>query len=308
MKVLITGGTGFVGEKLVEFLLLDPNLERIYITTRNPDNVKKVFQSPKVVPVLWEPIQGSIPSDILTKVNIAINLMGENISSGNWTPELKEKIRDSRILGTRNLVNQLNQKADNLLTFISSSAIGIYPSNTEEELTEETPIASNNFLADVCTKWEKEAEKIRDNIRLVIYRTGVVIDSGGGAIEKMRIPFMLGVGGTLGSGEQYMSWIHREDLVQLIIHAIHDINYTGIYNAVAPQPITNKEFTKVLGKVIHRPTVLPVPAVALKLIFGDMSSLLLDSQYVVPKRLIEQDHSFHFKDIHSALRKTFEKQ
>ena len=218
----------------------------------------------------------------------------------------KKKLHDSRVQSTINLTTLLDQHLNNPLDFfVSASAVGIYPVNLDETLAEDSH-PGKNFLADLCKDWEAAAHTLKKVKRLVIVRTAVVLEQHGGALAKMLPPFRLGLGGPIGDGNQFMSWIHLDDLVNLYAKAVTDSSFSGVYDAAAPHPIDNFHFTKALGVALHRPTLVPVPKMALKLAFGEMSSVILDSQKVVSKRLPETSFSFRYETIESAMTKIFE--
>ena len=227
--------------------------------------------------------------------------MGESIASGRWSEERKKAIYDSRIIGSRNLIDQLNENGTNLKVFSSTSAIGIYEGNTGEKINDDHQTTNDNFLAKVCQDWEKVVDELKGDARKVIFRVGVVLGKNGGAMAKMILPFKMGVGGILGDGKQMMSWIHREDLANLYIESIFSKKFNGTYNAVAPDAVTNYDFTKALGRAVKRPTIFPVPEFALKTIFGEMSSVLLDGHNVHPKKLKDQGFEFTHPQIDRAL-------
>ena len=294
MNVLITGGTGFIGSKLVHSL---KKRHRLNILTRNPsswqneDNVS--YHS-------WDALSGDpVPPAALDGVEAVINLMGENLAAKRWSTQQKQKLEASRIAGTRHLVDSLKQP---LKVFISAGAIGIYPVKGQDIITEETP-PGNGFLADLCRHWEEEIKHLQQCERIVQLRIGVVLGKEGGALKKMLTPFRLGLGGVVGSGSQIMSWIEVDDLVHLIRSTLENSAYTGVYNAVSPLPISNREFTKALGQALNRPTLFPVPATVLKILMGEMASLVLDSQKIFPQRLIDQNHSFLYPKVEDALKK-----
>ena len=293
MNILITGGTGFVGSKLVNSL---KKKHRLVILTRNPSSRKN---EDNISYYPWDSLTGdSVPDEALNGIEAVINLMGENLAARRWSFRQKQKLEASRITGTGHLIDSLKRP---LKVFISAGAIGIYPVNGHETITEQTPPGSG-FLADLCQNWEMEVKKLQQCERTVQLRIGVVLEKGGGALKKMLFPFRLGIGGVVGNGSQVMSWIHLDDLVHLITCALENSAYTGTYNAVAPHPISNREFTNALGAALNRPTLFPVPAILLKMAMGEMSTLLLDSQKIIPQRLLEQGHSFLYPKIEDALK------
>ena len=290
MKILITGATGFVGTALSR-KLLDEGHE-LHVLTRNISHLPSLLINPKVKAFEWKNTQETPPEESIIGIDGVINLMGENIAGKKWSEEQKEILRTSRVESTKNLTALLNEKLHSPLKFfISSSAVGIYPTNKNEILDEEAKIG-NNFLANLCLEWENAALTIKKTSRTVIIRTGVVLESHGGALKKMLLPFKLGLGGPIGDGDHFMSWIHLEDLVNIFTKAVNDSSYEGVYNGVAPHPVDNFDFTKALGHALNRPTIFPVPAPMLKIMFGEMSSVILDSQKVVSKRL--KDNNFVF--------------
>jgi len=242
----------------------------------------------------------------LENFDSVVHLAGDNVASENWSEEKKRKIRDSRVVGTRVLVDALKQTQNPPRIFVAASAVGFYGNRKSEVLTEDSS-AGKGFLTDVCTAWEDEIEKAEAFGRVVYLRIGVVLAENGGALEKMLTPFKLGVGGTIGSGKQWMSWIALDDLIKIIHFAIENENLHGAVNAVAPNPVINEEFTKTLGKVLHRPTVLPVPEFAIKLLFGEMGeTLLLQGARVLPKKLEDIGFEFEFTNLEQTMKRVLE--
>ena len=284
MNILITGGTGFVGKYLQAELLQKGH--QVNILTRNADKYKR---NNSVKFVSWSPLTEKPSKDAFImkdggSVNVVINLLGENISAGRWTDDQKDKIYNSRIIGTRNLVRGIEEHTEGIDLFISTSAVGIYESNLPDELNEESTYGKG-FLSRVCEDWEAEANKLTKSKRTLITRVGVVFGNTGGALEKLLPVFKLGGGGPIGNGKQVMSWIHVKDLVNIYMAAIEDERYSGVVNAVSPEVTTNKEFTKALAQSVGRPALFPVPPQMLQLIFGEMSSIILDSQNIKPDAL-----------------------
>ena len=227
--------------------------------------------------------------------------MGENISNRRWSTPQKKKIFNSRVLGTNNLVEAINTYLSSPLDlFISTSAVGIYEANTPEILNEDG-IPGKGFLANVCQEWEASALKVKHAKRTLITRVGVVFGNNGGALQKLLPIFKLGGGGPIGNGKQTMSWIHVKDLVNIYLKAIEDERYEGIVNAVSPNPVSNTEFTKAFGHAVGRPAFFPVPPFMLRLIFGEMASIILDSQIVHPKALNDLGHQFLFPNVSDAM-------
>lgn len=305
MKILITGATGFVGSALTK-KLLDQGHE-IHILTRNRQNLASLFQNPRVSAFEWPDTSTLPPLECIDGINGVINLMGENIAAKRWSKEQKSKLHTSRVESTINLTSLINQNLKTPLDFfISASAVGIYPVNLNDCLNEDSKLG-HNFLATLCKDWEAAAHTVAKVNRIVIIRTGVVFEKHGGALAKMLPPFKLGLGGPIGDGNHFMSWIHLDDLVNLYSAAVNNKEISGVYNGVAPHPTDNFNFTKALGHALHRPTLFPVPAMALKLAFGEMSSVILDSQKIVSNRLPEPHFGFQYETIESAMNKIFER-
>ncbi len=285
MKILITGASGLIGKELSK-ALVGKGYEILAATRKT---------SGKPNEIEWDTEKGFADKDLpqLENLQAIIHLAGENVS-GRWTDEKKRKIMDSRVHGTRSVVEAIAKLENKPKVFISGSATGIYGDRADETMTE-TSAAGDTFLAEVVKNWEAEAVKAENSgVRVVLLRTGIVLAKDGGALAQMLTPFKFGVGGTLGSGKQWMSWISLEDEIRAIIFALENENIRGAVNLVAPHPVTNEQFTDTLGAVVHRPTILPLPAFAVNLAFGEMGdALLLDSTRVVPTKL--QEHGFEFK-------------
>lgn len=302
MKILITGATGLVGKKLVK-KLVDQN-HQIVILTRDIIKAQNIFNQKNIEYFSWKSNYELPPKEAFLNLDGVINLMGENIGAKKWSDTQKEKLKSSRIDSTKNLVMQINEQSPNLSFFVSASAIGIYPTNTNQIITEETTTAYN-FLADLCLNWENASLGLPTQIRRVLLRTGVVLDKTDGALKKMLPPFYLGAGGILGDGSQKMSWIHIDDLVNLYAEAVHNNSINGVYNACAPKSVSNYEFTKALGYAISRPTLFPVPKFMIKTLFGEMSCIILDSQEVLPEKLMKNNYQFLYPNINLALKQIF---
>ncbi|MBT9391714.1 TIGR01777 family oxidoreductase [Hymenobacter sp. NST-14] len=293
-KVLITGGTGMIGTRLAE-MLIDGGYE-VALLSRTPGNNR--YPSFR-----WEPLAGTIDEAAVPYADYIINLAGSSVSDGKWTQERKREILSSRLAGTQLLAQQLRQVAHHVRAFVSASAIGIYGDRDDQLLTEETAPAPDDFLATVCRQWENAAEYVReDGIRTAIMRIGIVLSPEGGALVPLARTVKMMAGAPLGSGRQYMSWIHLDDLCRLFIQALEDARYDGLYNAVAPHPVTNKEFTETLAEVLHRPLVLPkVPEFGLKLMMGEMSEIVLASQRVSAEKVLSQGFRFEYSTLKPAL-------
>lgn len=254
--------------------------------------------------VAWDPVAGTIDAEALEGVDAVVHLAGEGIGEKKWSEEQKRKILESRTKGTGLLAGALAALDHKPDVFVSASAIGYYGNRGAEELTEESP-AGSDFLAEVCTQWEAAAAPAAAaGIRTVLVRTGIVLSPAGGALKRMVTPFKLGVGGRIGSGEQYMSWISLGDEVRAVEHILQEASLSGPVNLTAPHPVTNAEFTKTLGAVLGRPTVLPTPLFPLKAVYGAelVEHLLLDSQRVLPARLLASGFEFRHPTLEAALR------
>jgi uncharacterized protein (TIGR01777 family) len=294
MNVLISGATGFIGSALVQRLKDDR------------DEVTRLVRVPAATgekAVRWNPESGRIEAPALEGFDAVVHLAGESIASGRWTAAKKERIRDSRVKGTRLLAETLVRLTRPPRAFVSASAIGYYGPRGDEVLDEASP-PGTSFLADVCREWERATEPAaQSGIRVVNLRFGVVLSPDGGALRQMLTPFKLGLGGVLGSGKQYMSWIALDDAIATAKFALTTDTLRGPVNVVAPRPVTNYEFTKTLGRVLGRPIIVPMPAFLARLAFGEMADeLLLSGQRVMPKRLNEAGYSFRFPELESALR------
>lgn len=295
MCVAITGSTGLVGSEVVASLSAAGH-EVVRVVRRGPASGEGT--------VRWDPAKGEIDAAGLEGLDAVIHLAGENVGSGRWTAARKAAIRDSRVNGTRLLCDTLAGLARPPKTLVCASAIGYYGDRGAEPLTEESP-PGTGFLAEVCREWEAASEHaVRKGIRVVAMRIGMVLSPKGGALPRMLPLFRAGLGGVIGNGRQYVSWVALDDLVGIVLHALRCEDLRGPVNAVAPRPVTNREFTEALGKALSRPTPLPVPAFALRLAVGDemADALLLASAWVVPKRLLDTGYAFRFPELPAALR------
>jgi hypothetical protein len=294
MKILVTGASGLVGSALVPFLV-----------SKGHEVVRLVRSEPKpgATEIRWNPERGVDDTARLEGLDAVVHLAGENISEGRWTDEKKTRIRESRVKGTRVLAEALAQLAAPPKVLVSASAIGFYGSRGDEVLTEQSA-SGDDFLAEVCREWELATRPAAaKGVRVVNLRFGVILSKESGALSKMLTPFKLGVGGRVGSGEQYMSWVTLDDVVGAIYYALETDALHGPVNVVALRPVTNREFTRTLGSVLSRPTIFPAPAFALRLAFGEMAdALLLSSMRVEPLRLKESGYEFQYPELEGALR------
>ncbi len=299
MKVLITGATGFVGRQIVR-QLLEAGDEVVVLTRNVAKGILTLGNGCEFF--VWSDTNRPAPAEAFAGVDGVINLMGEGIAEKRWSEEQKRRIYDSRIKGTASLLETMGRLEKRPSVFVSTSAVGIYGNRETEELTEASA-TGDDFLARLCKDWEKEASHAMAlGIRLAIIRVGVVLGKNGGALKKMLPIFKFGAGGRVGSGKQVMSWVHVEDLAAMFVRALKDPSIQGVYNGTAPGPVTNEEFTKVLGKVLRKPTIAPAPAFAMKLVFGEMSAVLLEGQRVLPAKFQEARFSYRYPGLEAALR------
>ena len=297
MKIAIAGATGFVGSRLVERLQTQGH--EILILTRNPQQASSRFPQAQVVG--YNPIASGEWQQSISGCDAVINLAGEPIAEKRWTSAQKQTILDSRQIGTQKIVEAINSASVKPQVLISASAIGYYGTSETSKFTETSP-AGNDFLAEVCTKWETAARSVTaSGTRSVILRLGIVLGENGGALGKMLAPFSAFVGGPIGSGKQWFSWIHRDDVVTMIIAAISDPQMQGVYNATAPNPVTMADFAATLGTVMNRPSWLPVPNFALEALLGEGAIVVLEGQQVVPTNFLDRGFEFQYSTLKPAL-------
>ena len=296
MKALITGATGLIGRRLVG------RLQRPVVLSRNVERATETLGDAAGPIHTWNPSSQPAPAEAFEDVDVVFNLAGESVGEGRWTKSKKKRIFDSRALGTRHLVETINRLDRPPSVLVSASAIGFYGPCGDEVLDESAP-AGDDFPAQVCQAWEAEATAARDaGLRVVCARIGVVLATGGGALSKMLTPFKLGLGGRLSHGRQITPWVHVDDVVSLLLHAAKTEAIDGPMNATAPAPVTNREFTRVLARVLRRPALFPVPAFAIRLLIGEFAEAVLASQRVVPKRAQETGFEFQYPQLEGALR------
>ncbi|MEL7448902.1 MAG: TIGR01777 family oxidoreductase [Pseudomonadota bacterium] len=299
MRILMTGATGFVGTPLARALFLAGH--ELVILSRNASSARRRV-GVKGDYVQWNPLSGPPPAMAVAGVDAVFNLMGENLGAGRWTEKRKRAIYDSRVKGTAHLVAGVaDANADGIGLWVNFSAIGFYPTNRAESFDEGGP-RGEGFASDVCAYWEAAASSDNPAARRVVLRVGTVLGANGGALEKLLPPFKAGAGGPVGAGRQMMSWIHRDDLVALCMRCVDNDSFEGVYNAVAPGPVSNANFSKALGRALGRPAVLPAPPVALKLALGEMAQLVLDGQSIVSARLADAGFRFQYGNVDDALR------
>ena len=294
LEIAVSGGGGLVGSALMGALERDGHRVRRLVRREPAAGRSEVF---------WDPAAGEVDAGGLRGIDAAVNLCGENLASGLWTQQRKKRIRDSRVLSTRLIAEMLAGLDPPPAVLINASAIGYYGSRGEEDL-DETSRAGTGYLADLCQEWEAATEPAESRgIRVVKLRTGVVFSRKGGALPKMLPVFKLGLGGRIGDGRQFMSWIGHAELVRVIRFALLREELRGPLNAVAPSPVRNAEFTRVLAQVLHRPAVFPVPALLVRLGLGEMGrETLLSGAKVLPRRLEQAGYRFEHPDLESALR------
>jgi uncharacterized protein len=300
MRVTLTGATGGIGRGLAEALIARG--DEVTALTRSPE--RAAGRLPQgVTAVGWDPVAGPAPADALAGRDAVVNLAGENVAQ-RWTSEVKQRIRASRELGTRNLVEGLRIAEPRPAALVSGSASGYYGPHGDERVGEDAP-AGDDFLAAVSVAWEREAMEAEGlGMRVAIVRTGIVLDADSGALATMLTPFKLGVGGPVAGGRQYMPWIHREDEIGLLLAALDNAGFSGPVNGSAPEPATNRDFSRALGRALHRPAFAPIPAAAIKVLYGDMSQIVVKGVRMVPDRAAELGYTFRHPDLDEALRST----
>ena len=298
-QIAITGATGIIGQLLVRELL--DRGDRVTVLSRSAQRARSVLG--EVEAFEWtDPTAGPAPVEALAGRDAVVNLMGEPVAQ-RWNPEVKERIRNSREAGTRHLVDALREADPRPSVLVSGSATGWYGPHGDEPLDESAPPARGDFLADVTVDWENEARRAEElGVRVVTIRTGVVLSENGGALEKMLPPFKMGMGGPIAGGRQYVPWVHAEDVVGAILFCLGEEAASGPVNVTAPEPVTNRELSKTLGRVLGRPAVAPVPALALKALYGDMSEIITTGHRAIPRRLLDLGYRFRRPELEGALR------
>lgn len=297
MKVLVTGGSGFLGAALAG--ALRARGDEVVVTGRDERRLRKRLPA-GITCVAWDPLDGPPPAAALAGVDAVVSLAGEPVEKGRWTKAKKARIRESRVGGTRNLVAGMLAVDPKPKSLVSASAIGYYGDRKQQVLYEESPPAGD-FLAEVCAAWEAEAWKARaGGIRTAVARIGIVLGKGGGAYPRLAKPFRLFFGGTIGQGYGWMSWIHLDDVVGILLHLL-DKDLSGVFNVTAPNPVSNAEFSRTLAGVLRRPCFAMVPPVALRLMLGEFATVVTASTRVKPLRTEASGYAFRFPRLREAL-------
>ncbi|MFC2132038.1 TIGR01777 family oxidoreductase [Bacteroidota bacterium] len=295
-KICIIGGTGFIGKHLIRLLT-----EKDYLTISFSRAVDK---SKRLLPMTNKHIKFDLESDNwkseIEGCYAIINLAGASIAGGRWTKKYKKKIYDSRIQTTKALADVINNLVNPPKVFINASAVGYYNDEGDEIITEKS-VNGSGFLAKVCADWEQEALRVRENTRVVLVRTGIVLDKYEGALSKMLFPFKFLIGGALGSGKQWMPWIHIDDVAALYLRSIENGNIEGAVNFTAPNPVRMSEFSKILGRVMGKPSIFRIPSFVLKFIMGESSEIVLIGQRAIPQKALENGYKFKFNNLNDAL-------
>lgn len=300
MRVTVTGATGLIGSALVA--RLTERGDEVTVLARDPDRARHALG---VEAVAWQPTAGPPPAEALAGRDGVVNLMGEKVDQ-RWTAGARARIRDSRVVGTRNLVAGLRAAEPRPGVLVSGSAVGYYGARGDERVQETEP-PGDDFLAGVVVEWEREAEAARSlGVRVVMVRSGVVLSGRGGALKRMLLPFRLGVGGPVAGGRHYLPWIHLDDEVGILLAALDGPEWSGPVNASAPEPATSREFGRALGRVLGRPAVLPAPGLALRLLFGEMAQVVTTGQRAVPAQPLRHGYRFRHPELEGALRAALE--
>jgi uncharacterized protein (TIGR01777 family) len=301
MRVFITGGTGLIGSRLIQ--RLRQRGDDVHLLTRRPEAVGEKFAGCTLV--AGDPINAGAWMDVVAECDAVVNLAGANIFGRRWNDEYKREMMDSRVKTTDNVVASLARKPRNdagtAKVLVNASAVGYYGPRGDEEIDEDAP-PGNDFLAQICTAWERSALAAQaSGVRVVLVRIGVVLDKEGGALKPLLTPFKLGAGGPVGSGRQWMAWIHHADLIGIILLALDRADAQGPINGTAPTPVTNREFGKALGRALHRPAFMPMPGFVMRAAFGEVAGVVLTGQRVLPRQALKLGYQFQFPTIDAAL-------
>lgn len=297
MRILISGGSGLVGRALVREL--EEAGHRCDILSRAAQRSQRVFDRARVHS--WDTRSVEPLLDLMQAADAVVHLAGENIGAGRWSARRKQLIRDSRVDSTRAIVDAMLQASSPPAVLIQASAVGYYGPRGDEQIAEDTP-AGDDFLATLCRDWERASERVSAaGVRRAVVRSGLVLSGDGGVLPRMALPFRLFAGGPAGNGRQWIPWIHLADEAAAIRFLLEQEGAEGAFNLTAPNPVTNREFGRTLGRVLHRPSLLPAPAFALRVVLGEMADLVLTGQRAVPRRLLELGFRFRFPDLEPAL-------
>ncbi|HAP35510.1 MAG TPA: TIGR01777 family protein [Bacteroidetes bacterium] len=298
MKILITGGTGFIGSHLVKYLSKESH--HIVLLTRSISRTS-TLNNATMKYIHWDPQMIGEWTDELNDCDMVINLIGKNVFEERWNEKVKQEILNSRIIPTKLLVEAIGRAKHKPSLLISASAVGFYGDRNDEIITEVSS-GGNDFLADVVKQWEGaayEAEKF--GVRVATPRIGLVLEKSGGMIGKMLLPFKLFVGGPIGSGKQFLPWVHMDDVVRGILYPIGNKNFRGIYNLVSPNPISMNDFSAIFGKIIHRPSWIPAPNFALQILYGEGAKVILSGQKAIPEKLLAAGYQFSYPELKTAM-------
>jgi uncharacterized protein len=307
MRIVIAGGTGFLGAPLAEMYAEEGHDVRVLTRSLMSGDTRHDPGTgvPGITRVGWKSDGQTGPwSNVVEGADAVINLSGESLGATRWTPQAKAKFRDSRILATRSLTAAIGSARARPAVFISGSAIGYYGPADAQPLTESDP-AGRDFLAELCAAWEQEARKAEPFTRVAVVRTGIVLERSGGALAEMMKPFRLFVGGRIGSGHQYVSWIHRLDWIEMVRWIVQTPSVSGPVNLTAPHPVTNRHLSRALGRAMRRPSLVPVPGFALRIIVGEFAESLVTGQRVIPARAQNEGYHFRYPEIEQAFRGIF---
>jgi uncharacterized protein (TIGR01777 family) len=297
MRIAVTGATGLIGRRLVARLL--ERGDDVTVLSRSAGRAREALGN--VEAVEWDPMAGPAPAEALAGRDGVVHLAGEPVAQ-RWSESAKRSIHESREVGTRNLIEGLRAADPRPRVLASASGIDYYGAHGDEEVTEDDPPA-DDFLAQVCVVWEGEAQRAEElGVRVVRLRTSVVLSRQGGALAKMLPPFKLGVGGPVAGGRQWMPWIHLDDVTGMYLAALDDERWSGPINAGTPTPVTNREFSKALGRALHRPAIAPVPELALRVLYGEMAEIVTSGRRAIPKRALELGYDYEHPDLDEALR------
>jgi uncharacterized protein len=299
MRIIITGGSGFIGSRLSDDLIKSGH--EVIILSRSPSNTRQRF--PNGIKVeRWDGNTAQNWGNLVNRNSAIINLAGENLSTGQWTTIRKKRIIESRVNAGKAIVDAIQLAKEKPRVLIQASAVGYYGVH-QDELIKESQSAGDDYLGVVCTKWEASTSEVEEyGIRRVILRTGLVLDAKQGALPRLALPFKFFVGGKIGSGKQYIPWIHIQDEIRAIKFLLEEEATSGAFNLSTPNPVTNAEFAKTLGRVMKRPSIFPVPSIAIKILFGEMSIVILEGQRAIPDRLQEAGFEFNFPILEDALK------